>query len=112
MTKTTSKNTHATGLGYERGRVARAFGIVLRITRRRQGLSQDRLSERSDHDRTYPSLLERGLRAPSLSMFLDILRRRWECHRTTPSRHSHTVAWRSYHRKGGRKPGRSAPNAY
>ena len=70
MTKLTSKDTHVSRLGYERRRVARAFGIVLKITRRRQGLSQDRLSERCDHDRTYPSLLERGRRGPSLSMFL------------------------------------------
>lgn len=70
MTKPTSRNTRVTRLGYERRRVARAFGLVLKITRRRQGLSQDRLSERCDHDRTYPSLLERGRRGPSLSMFL------------------------------------------
>lgn len=53
-----------------RGNVARAFGLVLRTARQEIGLSQDGLGERMGFDRTYPSLLERGLRAPSLWMVL------------------------------------------
>jgi len=49
-----------------RGDVARAFGSVLRAARQEIGLSQEGLSERMGCDPTYPSLLERGLRAPSL----------------------------------------------
>ncbi|MDB6013141.1 MAG: family transcriptional regulator [Gammaproteobacteria bacterium] len=48
--------------------LALAFGTALRTTRLEQGLSQERLSELTDMDRTYPSLLERGLRAPTLAM--------------------------------------------
>jgi transcriptional regulator with XRE-family HTH domain len=50
--------------------VARAFGSVLRKARQEIGLSQEGLSERMGFDRTYPSLLERGLRVPSLWMVL------------------------------------------
>jgi transcriptional regulator with XRE-family HTH domain len=50
--------------------VARAFGQALRAARRRQGISQDRLGELCDLDRTYPSLLERGLRGPTVAMLL------------------------------------------
>ena len=49
-------------------KVALAFGRVLRETRREKGISQDRLATLCDVDRTYPSLLERGLRSPNLSM--------------------------------------------
>ena len=50
--------------------VACAFGLVLRATRVERGMSQERLSELCDFDRTYPSLLERGLRCPTLTMLL------------------------------------------
>lgn len=43
-----------------------AFGEVLRISRRRAKLSQMELALRADVDRTYVSLLERGLRQPTL----------------------------------------------
>jgi transcriptional regulator with XRE-family HTH domain len=49
-------------------KVAVAFGRVLRETRLQRGLSQDRLASLCDFDRTYPSLLERGLRSPTLAM--------------------------------------------
>jgi transcriptional regulator with XRE-family HTH domain len=49
-------------------RVALAFGQVLRTARRERGVSQDELSERCGFDRTYPSLLERGLRQLTLGM--------------------------------------------
>lgn len=45
-----------------RHKVAEAFGIVLRTVRDAAGLSQEQLAEAADVDRTYPSLLERGLR--------------------------------------------------
>ena len=46
--------------------VNRAFGVVLREFRRRAGLSQEGLAETADLHRTEISLLERGLRTPSL----------------------------------------------
>ncbi len=48
--------------------VAVAFGGVLRAARLKHGLSQEKLAALCDFDRTYPSLLERGLRAPTLAM--------------------------------------------
>lgn len=47
-------------------RVAAAFGSALRQLRAEAGLSQERLANHSSLDRTYISLLERGLRQPSL----------------------------------------------
>jgi len=55
--------------GNRRG-IARAFGAALRAARQAQGVSQDELAERADLDRTYPSLIERGKRAPTLYMVL------------------------------------------
>jgi transcriptional regulator with XRE-family HTH domain len=55
---------------YSRHEVARAFGATLRETRRERGVSQDALAERCDFNRCYPSLLERGLRQPTLAMLL------------------------------------------
>ena len=55
-----------------RRQVARAFGSLLRTARNGAGLSQEKLAERANMDRTYPSLLERGLRTPSLLQLLNI----------------------------------------
>jgi transcriptional regulator with XRE-family HTH domain len=44
-----------------------AFGQVLRDLRRRAGLSQEELSFRCHRDRTYVSLIERGINAPSIT---------------------------------------------
>jgi len=55
---------------YRKRDVARAFGLALRAARVAQGISQDILSEICDVDRTYPSLVERGLRCPTLTMLL------------------------------------------
>jgi transcriptional regulator with XRE-family HTH domain len=55
---------------YGRQQIANAFGATLRAIRLERGLSQDRLSDFCDLDRTYPSLLERGLRSPTLAMIL------------------------------------------
>jgi transcriptional regulator with XRE-family HTH domain len=55
-----------------RSRVAWAFGETLRSERLRRGMSQEELAEASDMDRTYPSLLERGHRTPTLTVLLDL----------------------------------------
>ncbi|MFL6600173.1 MAG: helix-turn-helix domain-containing protein [Steroidobacteraceae bacterium] len=55
-----------------RREVARAFGYVLRAMRNDAGLSQEELAFRADVDRTYPSLLERGLRTPTLTVLLKL----------------------------------------
>jgi len=44
-----------------------AFGCILRELRSNAGLSQEELADQSGLHRTYISLLERGLRMPSLS---------------------------------------------
>ena len=56
----------------KRSRVALAFGETLKLARRRRGLSQEQLATVCNIDRTYTSLLERGLRTPSLSILLDL----------------------------------------
>jgi transcriptional regulator with XRE-family HTH domain len=50
--------------------VARAFGTVLRAARARQGISQERLAYCSGLGRKYPSLLERGLRQPTIGTLM------------------------------------------
>ncbi|MGA2226036.1 MAG: helix-turn-helix transcriptional regulator [Syntrophobacteraceae bacterium] len=45
---------------------------MLRRLRKDKGLSQEELAHQSDLDRTYISLLERGLRQPSLSSILQL----------------------------------------
>jgi ribosome-binding protein aMBF1 (putative translation factor) len=54
--------------------VAVAFAQVLRMARRERGFSQEKLAACADLDRTYPSLLERGLRHPTLAMLLRLSR--------------------------------------
>jgi transcriptional regulator with XRE-family HTH domain len=58
-------NTHRT-------QAACAFGKVLRAARRNQGLSQEDLAFDGGFDRTYPSLLERGLRTPTFLVILEL----------------------------------------
>jgi transcriptional regulator with XRE-family HTH domain len=55
-----------------RRRVALAFGTVLKVSRRSRELSQEKLAELCDFDRSYPSLLERGLRTPTLTVLLEL----------------------------------------
>jgi len=43
------------------------FGTVLRELRENKKLSQEKLAEYCDLDRTYISLLERGLRQPTIT---------------------------------------------
>ena len=47
--------------------VEASFGRVLKELRQNQGLSQEELGFRSGYHRTYISLLERGLKSPSLN---------------------------------------------
>jgi transcriptional regulator with XRE-family HTH domain len=49
-----------------------AFGIALRNLRRARSLSQEALAQESQLDRTFISLLERGLRQPSLTTILQL----------------------------------------
>jgi len=55
-----------------RQKVAIAFGRVLRAARREKGLSQEDLAGDAEFDRTYPSLLERGLRTPTLTVLFQL----------------------------------------
>ena len=52
--------------------VISAFGKVLRKLREKQNLSQEKLAEYCDLDRTYISLLERGLRQPTITTIFKI----------------------------------------
>jgi DNA-binding XRE family transcriptional regulator len=54
-----------------RNGTARAFGQALRAARLARGLSQEQLAEGAELDRSTPSLYERGLRTPTLTV-LDI----------------------------------------
>ena len=48
------------------------FGPLLREARKAIGMTQEALAERAGIDRTYTSLLERGLRNPSLVQLLNL----------------------------------------
>ena len=50
--------------------VARTFGEILRERRGEKGLSQEKLAYECNLDRTYISMLERGLKQPSLTVVL------------------------------------------
>jgi len=56
----------------DRHAVAVAFGRTLREARYKAGVSQEQLAELANIDRTYPSLLERGLRTPTLTAYFDL----------------------------------------
>lgn len=53
-------------------KVEAVFGQVIRELRFQKNLSQEKLAEKSNLDRTFISLLERGLRQPSLSTIFRI----------------------------------------
>lgn len=55
-----------------RSRVALAFGATLKWARHRRRLSQEKLAEVCDMDRTYAGLLERGQRTPTLTVLLEL----------------------------------------
>ena len=46
--------------------VERVFGLVLREIRNQKKISQNELADLAELDRTYISLLERGLRQPTI----------------------------------------------
>lgn len=48
------------------------FGKILKKIRDEKGFSQEKLALEADLDRTFISLLERGLRQPSLNTLLQI----------------------------------------
>jgi transcriptional regulator with XRE-family HTH domain len=52
--------------------VAIAFGAVVRTARTGAAMSQEDLAFEADLDRTYPSLLARGLREPGLGVVLTL----------------------------------------
>jgi transcriptional regulator with XRE-family HTH domain len=54
------------------GMIAKIFGEILRELRLNSNISQEELAGQCNLDRTYISLLERGLRQPSLETILKI----------------------------------------
>lgn len=48
--------------------ISEAFGAELRVVREEVGLTQEDLASRAEVHRTYISLLERGLKSPTLSV--------------------------------------------
>ncbi len=52
--------------------ISKALSIVLRHNRNKVGYSQEELAYRSNLDRTYISLLERGKRNPTLNVLFSI----------------------------------------
>ena len=52
----------------------RAFGEVLRVQRKKVGLSQERLALEGGFDRTTISLMERGLISPTLRTMVRLCR--------------------------------------
>lgn len=52
--------------------VVEIFGKVLREIRENKKISQEKLAEYANLDRTYISLLERGLRHPTISTIFEL----------------------------------------
>lgn len=52
--------------------LAISFGKVLQTKRQEAGLSQEQLAQQCNLDRTYISLLERGLRQPTITSLFNI----------------------------------------
>jgi DNA-binding XRE family transcriptional regulator len=55
-----------------RDEVSIAFGVALKTARKRAGMTQEQLAEAAHIDRTYPSLLERGLRSPTVLIIMHL----------------------------------------
>lgn len=49
-----------------------AYGQVLKAARRQKGISQEELAALVGVDRTYPSLLERAERSPTLVIIINV----------------------------------------
>lgn len=60
------------GAPYARKAVAKTFGKVLKEVRAEHGYSQEELAAIAAMDRTYPSLMERGLRTPTLWIVFNV----------------------------------------
>lgn len=54
--------------------ILKRFGKALQAKRKQIGITQERLAELCDFDPTYISLLERGLRNPSLITIANLAR--------------------------------------
>lgn len=52
----------------------RKFGLNVALIREKQGLSQDKLAEKADIDRTYLSGIERGVRNPGIKTVISLAR--------------------------------------
>lgn len=52
--------------------IAILFGRILQEKRKEKGLSQEQLAQACNLDRTYISLLERGLRQPTITTLFNI----------------------------------------
>lgn len=52
--------------------ISKAFGAILRRNREEKGYSQEELALNCGLDRTFISLLERGLRQPSISTVFNL----------------------------------------
>ena len=53
-------------------RIQQAFGQTLKKYRLQQKLSQEKLAELADLDRTYISQIERGLKSPSIPTLISL----------------------------------------
>lgn len=51
-----------------------AFGRIVRHLRQRHGLSQEELGERAEPLRTYISMVERGIKSPTVVTLVDLAR--------------------------------------
>ena len=60
---------------------AKAFGVVLREARKAHGLSQEQLAFECGLDRSYVSLVERGVQSPTIRKLFRLA----EVLKTTPS---------------------------
>jgi transcriptional regulator with XRE-family HTH domain len=48
--------------------ISKQFGDVIKAVREQQGVSQEKLAELAEIDRTYVSMIERGKRQPTLEI--------------------------------------------
>jgi len=60
----------AYGFGVNKNTVAKEFGLIVRRRRLAAGMSQETLADKASCHPTYISLVERGLRNPSLDTML------------------------------------------